>query len=270
VTTSLRFATYLSPRLGIFYRAVADHLARELGLDVEFAIGGSCANFDAERDDVSFLCGLPYVDLRDAGVAIEPIAAPVLSGNRFGGRPVYFSDVIVRTDSPFRSFADLRGRSWAFNEVPSQSGYGVTRARLAELGETAGYFGRVVESGAHHRSIRMVADGSVDASAIDCQVLAVELRDHPELGDRLRVIDSLGPSTIQPVVAAERLPAGLRHDVAESLLRMGSDPTERESLGFGFVDRLVRVDDGDYDDIRRMSAAARAAGLQGFGPAISF
>ena len=52
----------------------------------------------------------------------------------------------------------------------------------------------------------MVAAGEVDAAAIDSQVLAIELRDHPALAAELRVIEVLGPSTIQPVVAARHLP----------------------------------------------------------------
>jgi len=42
-----------------------------------------------------------------------PIAAPVLMGERYHDRPLYFSDVIVDRDSRFRSFLDLRGRSSA-------------------------------------------------------------------------------------------------------------------------------------------------------------
>jgi hypothetical protein len=49
----------------------------------------------------------------------------------------------------------------------------------------------------------------VDAAAIDSQVLAIELRDHPQLADRLRVIGSFRPSTtIQPLMAAS--PASLK------------------------------------------------------------
>ena len=139
--------------------------------------------------DLAFLCGLPYVELTlDREPPVEPLAAPVLQGDRYGGRPIYFSDVIVRRDSPFHSFADLRGRSWSYNERQSQSGYGVVRYWLAQLGETNGYFSRVVEAGWHEQSIRLVCAGEVDASAIDSQVLAVACRDHPELAADLRAI----------------------------------------------------------------------------------
>jgi phosphonate transport system substrate-binding protein len=196
---------------------------------------------------------------RRRSAAYEPIAAPVLHGERYGGRPVYFSDVIVAADSDVRSFADLRGRSFAYNEPSSHSGYGVVRYKLVTLGETHGFFGSVVRSGAHYRSIEMVASGGVDASAIDSQVLALELRDQPRLHERLRVIDSLGPSTIQPVVAARHVPGLVRARVREALLRMGDDPAARSFLDRGLVARFAAADSASYDDVRAMTRAAEQA-----------
>ena len=134
----------------------------------------------ADPPDLSFVCGLAYVDLARRGAApVEPLAAPLLQGQRYDGQPVYFSDVIVHRDCPARSFAELRGRSWAYNEPYSHSGYGVARYQLVRLGETQGFFGKVVEAGWHERSVSMVCSGEVDASAIDSQVLAVMLGASP-------------------------------------------------------------------------------------------
>jgi phosphonate transport system substrate-binding protein len=190
-----------------------------------------------------------------------PVAAPVLQGSRYTGRPIYFSDVIVRRDSPFRSFLDLRGRSWAYNEPLSHSGYGITRYHLVTLGETKGFFGEVVEAGFHQEAVRMVARGEVDGSAIDSQVLALEFRDHPELAERLRVVESLGPSTIQPVAVSRRVPEDLREAIRDVLLTMAEDRGLRERLGVGLIERFVAVDAASYDDIRRMVAACEAAGF---------
>jgi phosphonate transport system substrate-binding protein len=191
---------------------------------------------------------------------VELVAAPVLQGERYQDRPIYFSDVIVRADSPLGSFADLRGRSWSYNDRDSHSGYNVTRHHLVQMRETRGFFSRVVEAGSHQRSVQLVADGEVDASAIDSQVLAIELRDHPESASQLKIIDTLGPSTIQPVVAARHVPQEVRTSVQWVLFAMGDDPAARPSLDRGFVERFVGVTDSTYDDIRAMLAAAEAAG----------
>jgi hypothetical protein len=99
----------------------------------------------------------------------------------------------------------------------------------------------------------------VDAAAIDSQVLAIELRDHPQLADRLRVIGSFRPSTtIQPLMAAS--PASLRARSGSS--RWSSATTRRRGrlLAHGFVDRFRLLDDAAYDDIRAMLATIHAAG----------
>jgi phosphonate transport system substrate-binding protein len=206
------------------------------------------------------ICGLPYVWLADRHPApVQPLAAPVLAGDRYGGRPVYYSDVIVRHDSPVTCLGEMRGRSWAYNEPASHSGHAVTLYSLVRMGARPGFFGRAVEAGFHQQAIRLVHAGAVDAAAIDSQVLAVELRDHPELAG-LRVIGAFGPSTIQPVVAASRLPDRLKDEVRQLLAGLGDDPTARPALDHGLIERFRPVDDAAYDDIRAMLAVIEAAG----------
>jgi phosphonate transport system substrate-binding protein len=259
----LRFASCLAPNVLPMYEAVAAFVGDRLGMAVTIE---ECDDYDrwenADLDDVHFVCSLPYVELARAGAPpVQVIAAPVLQGDRYGGRPVYFSDVIVGRDAPFRSFADLKGASWAYNEPRSHSGYGITRYTLVRMGETAGFFGRVVEAGFHQDAIRMVASGEIEASAIDSQVLDVELRDHPELAERIRVIESLGPSTIQPVTVARRLPEEQRREIRAALLEMGDHPDGRRALALGMVRRFVPADDASYGDIREMLEACESAGF---------
>ena len=64
---------------------------------------------------------------------MELLAVPVPADPRYQGRAIYFSDVIVRTESPFKTFAELRGKVWAYNERRSHSGYNVVRAYLSKL-----------------------------------------------------------------------------------------------------------------------------------------
>jgi phosphonate transport system substrate-binding protein len=260
MSAKLRVATFLAPNMLPVYEFVVAAIGRELGGGAELVVGSSFEQFGNGEIDAGFICGLPYVKLaRQTPAPVEVLAAPVLSGDRYAGRPVYFSDVIVRRNSPIRTFADLRGCSWAYNDLDSHSGYNLTRHHLLTLGETRGFFGRVVQAGFHQKAIRMVAGGEVDAAAIDSQVLSIELRDHPALADELRVIDALGPSTIQPVVAARHLPVDARSALRTALLRMSDDPAARKELARGFVDRFVPVTDRDYDDIRRMLVAAEHA-----------
>jgi phosphonate transport system substrate-binding protein len=262
----LRFATFLAPSMESVYAWIAEAVAARLGTTAELHVGRSYGELADGGADLAFLCGLPYVHLADAPApTLVPVAAPILEGERYGGRPIYFSDVIVPAGSPYRTFEDLRGASWAFNEPDSQSGFGVVRAHLASLGETRGYFRRVVEAGFHDEAIHMVAEDRVDGAAIDSQVLSIALRDDAELTHRLRVVEVMGPSTIQPVVASTGLEPGVREAVRAALTGLADDPAARTPFARGLLRTFVPVADDDYDDIRRMEAAADASGLEGLG-----
>ena len=257
----LRFATFLAPNMLPVYRFLADRIGDRLGRPVELVAGRSFDQFEHGEADLGVICGLPYVWLAARRPPqVEPLAAPVLTGDRYAGRPVYFSDVIVRRESPITCLEELRGCLWAYNEPASHSGHTVTLYSLVRMGAEPGFFSRVVEAGFHQRAIRMVHAGAVDAAAIDSQVLAIELRDHPQLADRLRVVGTFGPSTIQPVVAASRLRDQLKDEVRELLVELGDDPSARPTLAYGFIDRFSPVDDAAYDDIRAMLTAVEAAG----------
>jgi phosphonate transport system substrate-binding protein len=256
----LRFGTFLAPNIMPVYEAVADEVGRRLAIETELTVETDYEACARDENEVCFVCSLPYVEFERRGITpAVPIAAPVLEGERYAGRPIYYSDVIVHRDSPFGSFLDLRGRSWAYNEPLSHSGYGITRYHLVKIGETRGFFGEVIEAGFHEESVRMVAAREVDASAIDSQVLAVMLRDDPSLARSLRVIDALGPSTIQPVAVSKRVPLELRARLQQIVTTMHEDPDVRERLALGMVERFVPVDASTYDDIRMMRDACEAA-----------
>lgn len=256
----LRFATFLAPNMLPVYERIAGYIKRRLGYEATLVAGTSFSAFERSEIDVGFICGLPYVYLtRTPEPAVELLAAPVLQGERYQRRPISFSDVIARRESQSRNFLDLRGCTWAYNDRESHSGYNITRYTLLCLGETRGFFGRVVEAGFHQRAIRMVASGQADAAAIDSQVLAIELRDHPEQAEKVRIITQLGPTTIQPIVAARCLPHALKNELRAALYTMGDDPSLRDVLDYGFIRRFVPISDAAYDDIRAMVAAAEAA-----------
>ncbi len=258
----LRFGTFLAPNMMPVYQAIADEVGASLGLSTELVVETDYENCRNDVNDICFVCSLPYVHFEREGVSpAVPVAAPVLQGDRYSGRPIYFSDVIVHAESEIRSFSDLRGRAWAYNEPLSQSGYGITRYHLVSLAETHGFFSEVVEAGFHEVAIRMVRDGEVDGAAIDSQVLAIEMRDHPELTGGLRVIDSLGPSTIQPIAVSKRFDEGFRQEVLAVLVGLHRRGGLRQTLDYGFVDHFAPVGPDDYDDIRAMLQACEDAGF---------
>jgi phosphonate transport system substrate-binding protein len=259
----LRVASHLAPGVEPLYAFLAEYMADRLGRRAEFVVAASYERCAQDIDDVCFVCSIPYLLSVDAGrFDMEVVAAPVLRGDRYAGQPIYFSDVIVAAASPHRSFADLRGASLAYNEPFSHSGYMTVLHHLATLGEDRSYFSRMVEAGFHQDAIRMVADGRVDAAAIDSQVLDIELRDHPELERVVRRIGAIGPSTIQPVVVSRsRLTDAERDAITAALIAVADDPTAGPVLDAALVERFVPVTADSYADIRQMYATVRDARL---------
>jgi phosphonate transport system substrate-binding protein len=262
----LRLESFLADNARPMYERIAGYLAGHLDAPVELLTGVSWEErhrrLDAGDIHVAFICGLPYSLKHDRpDQPIELLCAPVMAAPRYGGRPVYFTDVVVRRDRPARAFSDLRGMTWAYNDEGSHSGYNLARHHLLALGETGGYFGRAVASGSHQNSIQMVLNGEVDASGIDSVVLEIETARRPELGAALRTIASLGPSPIPPVVVARGLDPSVKARLRDLFLGMSGDAAGRAILADGRMTGFVPVRDADYDPIRAMVRRAEAAGF---------
>ncbi len=264
----LRLLSYLAPSIpeGLFElvaEAIAEGTGHRVAVDFETSVSGPVPGTDpfaSGRADAAFVCGPSYALLRSAGARVEIVpAAAVFDDPRNGGSPVYFSDVVVRRDHPARDLADLRGAVWAYNDRESLSGWHRMLARLEErrLGAAERFFSRLVASGAHVRSIALVAGGEADLSAVDSNVLLLERRRDPGLDQRIRVLESWGPSPIQPVLVRSTLDSALKASIANVLLALHRDATKASRLaGFGVL-RFARVDEAAY---LRLGTGAAPAG----------
>ncbi len=257
----IRVTSIQSESADFICQRITRYLSARLGIDAEFVIQIPWQErerlLDAGEIQLGWMCGLPYVRKAGrAGTGVELVAGPVMRHPRYAGRPIYFSDVIVRRDSRCAAFEDLRGAAWAYNEPNSQSGYNITRYHLARLGEARGYFGRVVQAGSHLRAMEMVLAQQVDASAIDSTVLELELAKRPELSEQLRIIETLGPSPIPPWVTTKSVPPDLRDAIRRVFWEMHEDAEGQALLAAGQMARMAPVRDGDYDPIREMARLA--------------
>ena len=250
---TIRFATFLSPILYGTYEHIARYIGEKVDYPTTLRVGQSFEEFAEGQIDVAFICGLPYVRMASQyNCPVELLAAPVLIGKRYRHRPIYFSDVIVRNESPYTCFDDLRGCVWAYNERASHSGCNMVCYGLLERGKSSDYFGKTVKSGSHLRSIEMVLEGQVDAAAIDSHLLDVLRSRDVKLAARLRVVDMLGPSSIPPVVVSKRVAKEIKCRIQQALITMHLDDCGARGLREGLIERFVVVVDEDYGDLREM------------------
>jgi len=246
------------------YEEITRYLSEKSGLRVEFITGLSYGTINemlaSGAVDCGFVCGYPYVLMHDQPKpTVNLLAAPIMKAPRYKGQPKYYSDLIVNKDSPYKTLHDLKGRTYVYNDELSNSGYNMPRHRLLELGLTSGFFGKILRSGSHEESIRMVATGKADASYVDSLVLDYDREKGLGAAHDVRVIESLGPAGICPIAIATTVPAETRDKLQKELVTMHDDPKGRKILEDALVARFAVVEESNYDDIRAMKAAAEKA-----------
>ena len=143
----LKLASCMAENSEGFCRALAKYIAVQIGVTAEYVDGIPWQErerlFDRGEIQLLWICGLPYVHKADSTVdEIELLAVPVPVGERYQHKPVYFSDVVVRSRSAYRSFLELRGARWAFNESLFHSGFNAVRTYFAQFQQTHGFFAR--------------------------------------------------------------------------------------------------------------------------------
>ncbi|HAA28774.1 MAG TPA: phosphate ABC transporter substrate-binding protein [Cyanobacteria bacterium UBA8553] len=261
----LSLVSYLAPNMFGFYEAVGAYLSRVVGIETQLVQ----SQYDPLEDpmmlqdqlDIAFICGLPFARRhRDVTNQLQALVAPVMQASRYQESPVYFSDMIVNAQSNLLSFHDLGGATFCYNDPGSNSGYNLVHQRLIEGGYPSSFFGKVIQSGSHQQSIRQVVDGLADCAAIDSTVLEQELRDCPELSNHLRVIDSIGPCPMPPVVAAQHLGTQFLDTLQSALCQ--PDTELQLAMERSHIRHYVAVESEDYQVLATMYDRAIQAGYE--------
>ena len=216
------------------------------------------------RDDLgaAMMCGLPYSQRRPRP---RIVAAPLPSPERYRGLPIYFTDIVVRADSPYRKLEDTFGGIVGYTLEDSMSGCVAWRRHLLPYRQAHGprlYKSAVGELINGRRVIEALADSRIDVGPLDSYYFDLLRRNEPQTAAKVKVIASTEAAPIPPLVATAALSeqdfAGMR----AALIAAGGTPelaAEREILllrGFAVPDETAyRVFDGVA------AAAGKHAGL---------
>ena len=149
----------------------------------------------------AFMCGLPYA--RDPR-PLTPIVAPVVRGARYQGQPVYFTDIVVRADSPYQALEDTFGSRVGYTVHHSQSGYVALREHLFPYRLRSGHSPYSEVIGPLHGA-RDIVDallaGRIDVGPLDSYVHDLIRNLQPATGAQLRTIATTRASPIPLFVA---------------------------------------------------------------------
>jgi len=189
----------------------------------------------------------------DSNGAVEPLTTWTAPSGQAG----YLSVLIVRSDSPARSIEDLRGRTVAWADPNSTSGYLVPLATLRGMDIDPGrFFSRTVFSGGHEQSVLGVLNGNFDAAftwTAEDDAFG-QLRMMIDRGllqrDRIRVILTSPLIPNPPITVRKDLPADMKAELLNFFLAMAQDNMEMaEAVAAGRTTGFIRATEEMYRPI---------------------
>lgn len=220
-----------------------DYLGKELGSEVKLLIVSDyTAVVEALKyghTDIARIGPSGYA-LATKEADIEAIAVAI---KKKTGKPSYHSLIVVRAD---RDIVDLNGKSFAYVDVGSTSGYLVPATYIAreeiELGE-------VFFAGSHSATIEAVKNGTVDAGAIADNRYYIALEEGVIGEGEFVIFWQSDPIFNAPVVVRKSMDAELKERVRSAFLAAPREIVEQTGIGeIGYVE----VKDSDYDAIREI------------------
>jgi phosphonate transport system substrate-binding protein len=149
------------------YTPFQEYLEKTLGVEVEIFTAG---NYDgvvqalaAGQIEFSFLGSSAYAA---AYSETEGGVIPLLTQIQEDDSTGYFGVIVVRCDSGLKSVDDLKGKTLAFADPDSTSGYNVPYYNLVQQGyKPEEFFAAIPFSGSHEAGVAGVVNGQFDAAA---------------------------------------------------------------------------------------------------------
>ena len=245
------FGKYLSERLGVNVKVfrTPDYAAQIEALNagqVEFARIGP-ANY-----------ALGY---KVMGARLEPLLIDVDLNESRG----YYSILAVRSDSPYKSIGDLKGKPIIYADPNSTSGYAFPLYFMKKEGyDPATYFGKAIFSGGHENGVLALLQGTAEVAATywtneergNIQRM-VEKKMIPD--GKTRVIWKSPIIPNGPWVARADLPAELKAAFVAAVEKMPLDgPEAWQAITNGQVKGVESVKHADYLDVIAVTLANEA------------
>jgi phosphonate transport system substrate-binding protein len=253
-------STENAAEVGRRWTPIIAQLEKDLGVKVKYTMAtdyrGTIEALKFGKAQLGHLGPKSYVEASTNNYAnVEPIAQLQLANGSLG----YRSCLIVHADSDVFSPEDMAGKTFAFNDPNSTSGYLVPSAFfMMEMGiDPQKHFAKVIFSGSHEASILAVANKKVDIASTNLPDLQQLTRENkvPRGGLRVIWVSRLIPN--DPIVIRKDMPASLRSAVVESLTTMKTrNPEAFKEIG-AWVGNFVPADDAKYNVIRELNETSK-------------
>jgi phosphonate transport system substrate-binding protein len=221
------------------------YLEKALGRPVEIVVTTDYSSMIEAmrfgRIEVAYFGPLSYVLARSKS-EIEAFAVGLSRGT-----PTYTSVVVVQSDSPVKTLADLKGKIVAYGDQASTSSHLVPRAMLQDAGLVADTDYKTVYLGAHDAVARAVETGKVPAGALSKPIYDSLVKAGKLDGGKLRILAETKPIPNYPMALQSKLSPGLKEQIRRAFLDI-KDPAILKSFR---AEGFAATDDKAYDVLRK-------------------
>jgi phosphonate transport system substrate-binding protein len=227
-------------------------LAGVLGMPVRVTVASDYASvIEALRNqtaDLAFVHPAAYV------LANREAKAKIVAQNLWHGKRTYTSRIFVKKDSGIKALEDLRGKTIAFVDPASASGYIYPMVMLIQRGlvknrDPKTFFREVVFSGAHDASMRALLNGHVDAIAAFDMAREQYLKE-PAERERITFVAETPPIPEAGIAARSGLDGAVFARVREALYKIRAPEHGPMLKRLYEIDGFGPADDREYDAVR--------------------
>jgi phosphonate transport system substrate-binding protein len=204
-----------------------------------------------DRVDIAYFGGFTFVQASQRA-GVQPLVQRERDQN-------FHSVFITQPKSGINALADLKGHSFAFGDVNSTSGHLMPAYYMREAGIDPGALAKTLYTGGHDATALAVANGKVDAGAMDELVLGNMTKSGKIADNQVKVFYTT-PAFFDYVWAARKgLDPKLRDAFAAAFLKLDASNAENKALlDLLNATKYLRAEGANYDKLRQ---AARAEGL---------
>jgi phosphonate transport system substrate-binding protein len=232
-----------------------EYLQTKTGAKVELTVPTNYAAVveavSNDRVDIAYFGGFTFVQA-SARVGALPLVQRERDQN-------FHSLFITQPKSPIHSLQDLKGHSFAFGDVNSTSGHLMPAYFMQQQGVDKALIDKAIYTGGHDATALAVANGKIDAGAMDEQVYARMIKEGKLNQSQVRVFYTTPPFFDYVWAARKGLDPAVAKSFADAMLVLDPGNAEQKAiLDLMGASKYVKAENSSYDPLRQ---AAKDAGL---------
>lgn len=229
------------------FSPLAKYISAEIGKPVDIRISkdyqSHVDNIGKKKIDIGFLGPASYIKLvKTYG------KKPILARLEIHGKPTFHGKIIVRKDSPLKSLAELKNKSFAFGDPNSTMSHLVPRSMLMEAGIKVATELKFKFLGSHDNVALGVLIGDYDAGAVKEAVY------YKYENRGLRALATTPALSEHLFVTTGNIPPELHNKIKTALLNLKNSEHGLEVLRSikPSVTAMQSAEDKDYNNLRHI------------------